>query len=298
MTVAWALRQIHREARQRPGALLALGGAIAVLVLVGGAAALGGRLSMSIAGALEQNVHVIAYLGGDGNDVERTRLLEVLGKLPGVAEVRSVEPDEALARLQAVTGTLGQARSALSVEAGFLPRSIEIALRPGPQAAARAAELAARLRGVAGVTEVDAMTDGLERLHSWMTLGRWLARTALALSAAGALALVAWSLGRDRAGRRQRAQVLHLLGETPSGMRLPGGLGAGAGALAGAAMALALLAAAFPHAVAALEEKAGLSLGGPVFFAPTEIALALVAAALVGAVLGWLASPVPRGEHA
>jgi cell division protein FtsX len=291
MTAHWMARRAGRELRQRAGSLAALAGAVALMAVVVGGSLLGSRTLRAFEPLLEENVNVIAYLGDELGPAERTRLIEVLRQIPGVERARLVEPDEALARLRAAAESLGGTPAVAGIEPGFLPRSVEIAVAGGVQLPARTAELAARLRQLPGVVEVDAMSAGLARLLSWMALARRLGLVALVIAGLLAIGIFALALTAGRGPRRREAEVLALLGESPAGIRrsasLTGALAAVAGAEAGALAVVGL----FPWALQALERAVGL---GPLAHAPAltvrEIGLALVAAT----VLGWLTGRLVR----
>ncbi len=303
MTAAWVLHRIRREPRRHASIFVAVAAVFAVAALTGGAALTGARLGPAIAANVTQNVHVITYFDDDVDEVAAARVAEALRRLPGVERVNAVESDEALRRLRQAASSLGGAEPALTtLEAGFLPRSLEIALAPDHGLPARAADLAARLRVVPGVTQVDAMTEGLARLRSWMTLGRWILLAALAAFALAALAALALLAARGRARRRQQAEVLAFLGETPSAIRLPAAVATAAAAGLGTAAGLALFVAGFRHAARAFEAVMGmgvaLSAAPPslAFWAPRELALAVVAAVVTGGIVGYGSTPVPRTQ--
>lgn len=125
-------------------------------------------------------------------------------------------------RLRAAVVALGEDPAVLSqVEDGFLPRSLEIALRPGPDLPAEASDLARRLGHLGGVAAVDAMKEGLGRVASWVALARRLGITLGVIAAGAALALILGTIGRERARRQGEADTLALLGATPLEARLP-----------------------------------------------------------------------------
>jgi cell division protein FtsX len=302
VSFAWIARRAWREVARRPGTSLALAGACAALALVAGGARAGARLEATLVPLAEQNVHVIAYLGDDADADESARLQAALRVLPGVARVEAVDSAEALRRLERAAASLGDGgRAVAGLEAGFLPRSLEVALSPGGDLRARAAELAARLRRIRGIVEVDAMTEGLGRLQAWLSLGRVIALSAVAVAALLALFAAAVAVARGRAGRRAHAATLHFLGATTIAIRAPGALASAAAALAGTALGLGALAIASPRALGWLERSAGLvRVQTPPALVGRELALALGAAVLLGALVGALATPRPslEGEHA
>jgi cell division transport system permease protein len=294
VTARWIARRVRREARQRAGSLTALAAAVALLALVAGAALLGLRTARAVVPLLEHNVHVIAYLGDELGPADRGRLLVALRQIPGVERARLVEPEEALRRLRGAADALGSTAVA-EIEPGFLPRSVEVSVAGGAGMPARTAELAARLRKLPGVAEVDAMSAGLARLLSWMQLARRFIVVALAVAAFAGLVALALALLSARSRRRSEAQVLALLGESPSGIRREASITGAGAALIGATLGVGVLLLAFPRVLRGIEAAVGL---GPLAAAPSlgarEIALCLVLALALGWVGGALTTPGER----
>jgi cell division transport system permease protein len=274
---------------------MVLAGAMALATALGGAALLGRRAGALLLTRVQQQVHVIAYLDDGLGAAERDRLVEALRRLPSVEQAHLVGPDEALARLRTAAASLGGGAAISAVEPGFLPRSVEIAVRPSDRLAASTAELAGRLRKLPGIAEVDDMSEGLGRLESWLTLARRLGVLGLVLAcvAAGAgvtLALLGWR------GRGREAEVLRLLGETPAAISLAPALAAAATALVGALVGLVSTAVSFPRLVGSLATTARLGPLAVPALRPGELALALVIAAVLGAVAGHLGTVGRRGR--
>jgi cell division transport system permease protein len=292
VTARWILRRVQREARRRAVSLAALAAAVALLAVVAGAGLLGVRTTGAVVPLLEHNVHVIAYLGDELGAAERTRLLAALEKVPGVERARLVEPDEALVRLKAAADSLGGSQAVAGVEPGFLPRSVEISVAGGAGMATRTGELAARLRKLPGVVEVDAMSAGLSRLMSWMSLARRFGLAALSVAAFAGLVAVALALSSARGGRRRDVEVLSLLGESPSGIRREASITGAGAALVGALAGVVALLAVFPRVLRGIEAAVGL---GPLASTPSlggrEVAVALVLALVLGWLGGYLGTP-------
>jgi cell division protein FtsX len=299
MTLAWTWRRIGREARRHAGSLTALAAAMAFAAAVTAAAVLGARTAAGLVPLLEQNVHVIAYLDDQIGAPEQARLVQAVRQVPGVAAARLVEPEEAMAQLRAAVTSLGGGGAVGALEPGFLPRSVEIAVAPGPSLPARTTELAARLRQIPGVREVDSMTEGVARLLSWIALGRRVAWGALALAVLAALSALLLALVAARGRRRDEAAVLTLLGESPSGIRRPVCLATSAAAVIGASVGLGALLAVFPRAVRELESAIGLgSLGHAPTLDAKTVALTLAAALLIGWLAGRIVSPRAEARDA
>ena len=245
----------------------------------------------SAAAAATGSAQLVAFLNDELPAGERDALASVLQKLPGVAGVRVLTSDEALGRMRAELGP----RAALldGVEEGFLPTTLEIALRPGPQGGARADELAWRLRRMAGISDVDVLRN--EADHRLVTEQETSRRLRAALVAATALlALAALALvGAAARRRRPDALVLEGLGFTAWAVNGPAfAAGAAAGAGGAAFVLLGFRAAARLASLPALPwlgASAQRGLGGGM--AQGGI---LAAATLLGGAMAWWGMRRPR----
>lgn len=294
MSFAWILRRARRQSASARRALLAAAGSFLALGLVCGASVLGLRATRGWMSTVGQSVHVIAFLRDETEPDQASQLVDLLRRRPGVARVRLVEPAEALARLRDAARPLPTTGSWLDdLEPGYFPRSIEVALVASADLPQRAAELSRRLRGLAGVAGVDAMTEGVARLAAWVRFGQRLGWAVVLATGIAALSSLVGTVLRGRAARRRQAQVLAILGETAGNIRLPANIALAAAGLAGALAALLVLRLAWPALLTAVERTlsivptpAGFSLG---FW---ESAVGLLAAAMIGWVLGYLSTPV------
>jgi len=237
------------------------------------------------------STQLVAFLNDDLPPGERDALALVLRKLPGVAGVRLLPSDEALGRMRAELGS----RAALldGIEDGFLPTTLEIALRPGPQGAGRADELAWRLRRMAGISDVDVLRN--EADHRLVTEQQTSRRLRLGLVAtSGGLALAALLLVAALARRRRAdAAILEGLGFTAwavSGPVFVTGAAAGAGGVSLVLLGLRLGERLISLPVlAAVAAAAGRALGGGRGQAGT-----FAAATLLGGALAWWGTRLPR----
>lgn len=269
------------------------------LAFLAGGALLGARAVARLTGLLQQNVHLVAYLRDDMAPDRAEALAGLLRRIPGVAAINAVSSEQALGRLRTAAASHSAASATLqAIEPEFLPRSLEIALVPGADLPARAGALARRLRGIDGVAEVDAMADGLGRLATWIRLGRGIWWVALALGVCAGIATLAIAVRGGRGERRRAAEVLWLLGETPAGIRLPGGLVVTTAAAVGTAIGMLALWLCFSPAYRALALALGLSPGeAPPFLQGAEIGAYAAAALAVGLATGLAATPVPHVRH-
>jgi len=227
-------------------------------------------------------------------------LVDLLRLRPGVSRVRLVEPAEALARLRDAARPLPAAGSWLDdLEPGYFPRSIEVALVASADLSQRATELSRRLRGLAAVADVDAMTDGVARLAAWVRFGQRLGWAVVLAAGIAALSFLVSTVLRGREARRRQAQVLVILGETAGNVSLPANIALAAAGLAGALAALVVLRIAWPTLLTAVERAMGIVPTPTGFFLGFwESAAGLLAAPLLGWMLGYLSTPVPGGVDA
>ena len=295
MTWDFVVRRGLRQVRRRPWTAVALVGAFALLAVVVGGVSIAMRLADEALPRVTEHVHVIVYLKDDMEEERADALVGLLERIPGVRGAARVSPADAQARLRASVAEL-QGASALvdGIEAGFLPRSIEVALEPSAQVSARARDLATRLRRIAGVAEVDAMEDGLERLRSFLALVRVLGLGLAALALLLGVAVVGLAVVRGRQARSEEGAVLALLGETSLGIRLPGALLGAVTACAGLAVGLGVLFALHRTALAALRDVAGGWLAvAPRFLDAREWVLGIVVFVVTGLLVGLRSTPVP-----
>jgi len=293
---AFILRRVWQQTRRHPRIVTSAVFAFCLLAMVVGITRLGTRTVDRWGGFLGQNVHVIAYLSEDADPDVVQGLVALLHRVPTVAAVKVVEPAQALARLRAVSASLGSDPKSLEgLEAGYFPRSVEVSLAPAADLSQPAADLAQRLRGVPGIEQVDAMTSGLARLASWVKLGRRLGFTLVAVCGLLSLAILALVFARSRDAGRAQAAVLLDLGESNAGVRLPASLGMAAAALLGGTLGTLLLRLAWRFALGHLEASLGIAVATPPpLLGGGEIIASLGLAFLLGLALGYFATPLPR----
>lgn len=300
MTLAWTWRRCRRNVRRQPAPVVALCGAFALLMMLAGAARLAASMADAVLPRLADNVHVIAYLREDMTPEKTNALAEIVAHVPGVERVRHVESQEALQRLRREANGLGGVAELLEgVEEGFLPRSLEIQLRATEALGDRGRALAERLRRVPGVAEVDAMEDGLARLHSVLGLLRVLAWGLLLLAVVAGVAVLVLPLLLGRQRRQDDVAVLTLLGETPAGIRRPWAIAGALAAAAGSLLAWLVLWLAHEQACTSLAQVLGAWLPAQLPFVPGhEIFASILAAVVLGAWFGRRAVPSLKGRYA
>jgi cell division protein FtsX len=299
--LAWLARGVHRQVSLHRRVVLGGAAAFCMLALLLGGARLGLLTATRWGAFIGQNVHVIVYLAEDVDPDRANGLAELLRRMPTVAHITSVEPTQALARLEKSAAALGAEALALAdLEASYFPRSLEIGLRPASDLSQQASDLAKHLRGVPGVVQVDAMSEGLTRLSVWVRLGRRLGVAVLLTFGALTLGMLLELLLHSRSATRQRAAVLTQLGETTSGIRLPAMLWMAATALTGGGVGALFLTLGWRPLIGRLETSLGIASASPLpRLGLREIAAGLAFTLVVGLALGFFATPLPRpDDHA
>jgi len=216
--------------------------------------------------------------GASGEGVEQLR--GVLGALPEVAEaqfVSAAETREALSR-----GSSDGALSEAPVE--LFPATIELRLYPNAATAERVAGVAARVRRLPTVADVETYRGFTERLGGLLSG----ARTAVGLIALVVLlcvlAVVSNTVRMSLQARLREIEVMRLVGASAAYIRGPFLLeGAMLGAL-GSSAAVITLAAVFFTLRAQVEGTIGALLGiAPVFLSAGVVLALIVGGALLGA---------------
>jgi cell division transport system permease protein len=259
---------------------------VAVLVtgLFAGALAGGERLLAAWAGEVRISVYLAA-----GADLGRAR--EAAAALAPGRAVEAVPAADGLARLRASLGE--QAGILDGVGPDALPDAVEVAVPGITLEAARA--LAARLREVPGVADVDFGATWLETLAALLRRARLAGLGLLVLLAAGTAVLVSNTLRLAVYARREEIEIMKLVGATDAFVGAPfliegllqGLLGGG---LAAAAL-LGLHAALSPRVAAAVGLAAPLTRAAVL---PWPLLAALVGG---GALLGLVASGLALARY-
>jgi cell division protein FtsX len=244
LRLTWAVRLTAFDVRRHRGgvALGLVAFAVAVAAATGSAAAYTAWRAKARTADRQAGAELVAFLRDDISEPSRRGLADALRGVPGVAAVRLLTSDEALARMRA---DLGERATLLDgVEEGFLPTTLEVALQPGPRGVERADAIAWRLRRMEGIGEVDVLqTADDQRLARADVVNRLLARRVVVAGVVVvvlALVVAAWALRR----RPADSLVLTELGFTGASVRGPaaarGVLVGGAGALLGGGAAWAM----------------------------------------------------------
>lgn len=187
---------------------------VMVVLLTIGASILVGANLTHIAGSLEADVQIVAFLA-DSQPPEAVAVLRRrAAEVPGVATVRFVPRDEALGRLRR---SLGNGAVPANLDANPLPDSLEIRVSD----AQRSAAVAEALRGLAGIDEVTYGAQVVDRLLALTRGVRVLTAVAGVLLGAVAIIVVVNTIHLTVIARRQEIEIMGLVGATRWFIRWP-----------------------------------------------------------------------------
>lgn len=279
-----AMRRALAGARRSPLIQLVAVSTIALSLLLVGAVQLAATNVGRLASSWGAGVQMVVYLE-DGVAPERAAQLgAALERLPGVESVHTVRPREAYERLQRSLG--GRASLLDGVEEGFLPTSLEVALKPGVAEVIRAHPAFDRLRRAPGVEDVELLGDWVERLRAVELLLREAGLGVGLLVLCACLYIVGSTIRLGVFARRDEIEILKLVGATDRFVKAPflveGALQGAVGTLLATGLLYSLYRLAQPRAEALL---GSLLAATPLrFFGPREIALFVLAGAVVGVI--------------
>jgi cell division transport system permease protein len=234
------------------------------------------------------------YLADTASAEDRAAIERTLATSGVVAEETFVTPAQALDVFSRQFPDLASA--ARSLPSNPLPASYEVRLRPELGHAEAADRLAARLRTLAGVSDVRYDRRWIDRLLGLVQAVR---ATGLALASLLIMAAVVTIMSVVRltlVARRQEIEIMQLVGAPLSYIRGPFVMEGTLQGLAGAALALLVLGAIFAASRGPLVAWAsGLVDAGDLTFLPASLVAAVLGGGtLVGCVGGALASRAAR----
>ncbi len=267
-------------------------GAVAVALTLLGLVLLLGENGSRALSAWGRGVQMTVYLEDVVQPARARQIADLLGRLPGVERVETIEPREAWRRLRK---SLGDHADLLEgVEETMLPISIEVTLQPGIAEALRADPAFERLRHHPGVEDVELMRDWVRRVALLIEM---LERVGLVLAAvvgAACLFVVGATMRLGVAARREEIEVLKLVGATDGFVAAPFLVEGAAQGLGGAVVALATL-FGLHHTAADLALRTEALRGAPLAFLHGWEIVLLVVLGLAGAAA---ASALAVGRYA
>jgi cell division transport system permease protein len=235
----------------------------------------------AVAGNWEEVRDFSVYLGPDVPIARAQELARELGKAEGVASVRIITADEALATLSARPGFEGALEA---LEGNPLPHTLVV--RPSATLAAEPLrDLGVRIQAMPGVELVKLDLDWVQRLNAGLDFLRRLGWLAAVLLGTAVIIIVGNTIRLDIQNRADEIEVAKLLGATDAFVRRPFlYLGLWYGLLGGVLAALILLVCLWALR-APLETLAGLYGTQLTLGTPGALSIPLILAG--GLLAGW-----------
>jgi cell division transport system permease protein len=178
-----------------------------------------GLVAINIRRALEQveeRVEVRAFVG-DTTEIESVAAaMKDVGEFPEVLRVDYVSKEQALARARKEMGEFADV-----FEAGVLPASIEVHLRPGMRSPAVVKSVADRIRTYAFIDDVRYGEEWVEKLYRLRNIAT-VAGIALGVAfAAVAVIIIGATIRMTVLARAKEISIMRLVGATDMFIRLP-----------------------------------------------------------------------------
>jgi cell division transport system permease protein len=178
-----------------------------------------GLVAINIRRALEQveeRVEVRAFVG-DSTDIESVAAaMKDIGEFPEVGRVNYVSQEQALERARREMGEFADV-----FEAGVLPASIEVHLRPGMRTPTIVRSVADRVRTYAFIDDVRYGEEWVEKLYRLRNIAT-VAGIALGVAfAAVAIIIIGATIRMTVLARAREISIMRLVGATDMFIRLP-----------------------------------------------------------------------------
>jgi cell division transport system permease protein len=162
-------------------------------------------------------VEVVGYLRDGTKGAAVTALVRRLESIEGVAAVRSVDPDTALAEFRARLAERGEPDLTVAMEGNPLPASVEVTMAD----AGSVGLVAEALRASTAVERVVDLADAAGRIAAIAAAARLAGLIAFTVAAAIALLVVNAAIRLAVAARRDELEIMHLVGASDGFIRLP-----------------------------------------------------------------------------
>lgn len=229
---------------------------------------------------VEEHVEIRAFIA-DGTPIEASStMLADVQAFPEVQNAALVSPEQALERARQELGEFSDV-----FEAGILPASVDVKLKPGFRDPTSVRAVAARLQSYQFVDDVRFGEDWVEKLYRLRTIAG-VAGLGLGITfAAVAMIIIGATIRMTVLARGSEIEIMRLVGATDAFIRRPFLIEGAIKGVLGGGGALLLSYFAF-RAISAWIVKAS-------FFDPQLAALGIIA----GALLGVLGSALSVGRH-
>lgn len=178
-----------------------------------------GLVAINIRRALEQveeRVEVRAFVGDSAEIESVAAAMKDIGEFPEVARVDYVSNEQALVRARREMGEFADV-----FEAGVLPASIEVHLRPGMRSPAAVKSVADRMRTYHFIDDVRYGEEWVEKLYRLRNIAT-VAGIALGVAfAAVAVIIIGATIRMTVLARAKEISIMRLVGATDMFIRLP-----------------------------------------------------------------------------
>ncbi len=167
----------------------------------------------------EEKIEVIAYLQKKTPPSQIETLLRESRKMEGVDSITYIAPSDAMAFMEAKLGS--QKNLLEGIQASVLPPSLEIRLKREYRNAARIGEVVSGLRRFPEIEEIQYGQEWVETFSSLvhvLRLTQWVLGALLLLAMAF---IISNALQLTIASRREEIEIMHLVGASPSFIRVP-----------------------------------------------------------------------------
>lgn len=178
-----------------------------------------GLVAVNIRRALDQveeRVEIRAFLG-DSADIEQVAAaMKDIGEFPEVSRVDYVSKEQALVRARKEMGEFADV-----FEAGVLPASIEVQLRPGQRSPAIVKSVAERMKTYAFVDDVRYGEEWVAKLYKLRNIATVSGLTLGVAFAAVAVIIIGATIRMTVLARAKEISIMRLVGATDMYVRLP-----------------------------------------------------------------------------
>ena len=167
---------------------------------------------------LEERVEIRAFLSESAPVEAVAAAMGDIGAFPEVSTVVYVTPDQALERARR---ELGEFKDVLAAEAGVLPGSIEVRLKPGAREPASVSAVAERIASYDFVDDVRFGEEWVEKLYRVRTGATVVGIILGAAFATVAIIIIGATIRMAVLARGREISIMRLVGATDGFIRLP-----------------------------------------------------------------------------
>lgn len=237
-----------------------------------------GLVALNIRGALrdiEDRVEVRAFMVDGAGEEAVDEVIQAALKLPQVTSATYVSPDSALQRARV---ELTEFRDV--IDGSVLPGSVELRLKPDQRSPAEVKEVSDRLTTYPSVEEVRYGREWVEKLYRIRNMAGFVGLGLGVVLALVATIIIGATIRMAILARAREIEVMRLVGATNAFVRLPYLIDGVAKGVLGGVIAVLLSYAA--------NSMVSRNLVATQFFSGSQVALGVLAGALLGLVGSWI----------